>query len=72
MPTPDATLNTFGQHGLIGLVVLGLFLLIVLLVKEHGKERTSFKESLDKNTEVIRLFSIQVEKSLSAQFEARK
>lgn len=64
MPAPDTTLNTFGQHGLIGLVVLGLFLLIWFLVKEHGKERVLFKESLDKNTEVIRLLSGQLEARL--------
>lgn len=64
MPPPDKTLDTFGQHGLIGLVVLGLFLLIWFLVKEHGKERVLFKESLDKNTEVIRLLSGQLEARL--------
>lgn len=73
MPTPDKTIDLFSQQGgLIGLIVLCLFLLIWFLIKEHGKERVLFKESLDKNTDVIREFSNHLQQILSAQFENRK
>lgn len=64
MPPVEATISTFDKYGLDGLVILGLFFLVIFLIKEHGKERVLFKESLDKNTEVIRLLSGQLEARL--------
>lgn len=73
MPTPDKTIELFSQQGgLIGLIVLGLFALLYYVIKEQGKERILFRDSLDKNTEVIREFSNHLQQILSVQFESRK
>jgi hypothetical protein len=60
----DGAIEQFGKFGLDGLVIFALFALIWFLVREHGAERLLWRDSYDKNTEIMR--------TLSAQFESRK
>lgn len=53
------------------LVVLASFALIWFILRENGKERLLFRDSLDKNSEVIREFSRHSQQILSAQLEGQ-
>ena len=66
MPPEQITsqISAFDKYGLPGLVIIALFLLVWFLIKEHGAERLLFRDSLDKNSDILRLLSGQLEARL--------